>query len=134
MNIIQGDINDQNYKSIKNIANLLKQVIDWINSGAPLSTQNNIPLTGDTVYSDSSSYMALNPSGALAALEVVLIPNPANGQIFKLNTTQDIAALTLITTDGSTIQGYDGSPVSVSANTTPVSYIFNKNQNQWLVN
>lgn len=62
----------------------------------PESVQDSAPLTGANVaVSSSSSLLAINPAGTIAALTVTFPAAPSNGQTVTICTTQIITALTL---------------------------------------
>jgi hypothetical protein len=53
------------------------------------------PLTGDTVTSDGSQQLVINPAGTLLALTVDFPATPVDGQRFDISCTQIITGLTL---------------------------------------
>src|ERR1700748_1422907 len=73
----------------------LYQAILVIVAGGPLYTvQDSVPLTGNTVTSNGSNLLAINPAGALAALTIIFPSLPKNGQVFTINITQNIKSAT----------------------------------------
>jgi hypothetical protein len=92
------------------------------------TVQNSSPTTGGTVVSNGSTMLALAPSGTLATLTVQFPPTPINGQLFNINSTENITDLTLT---GGTIQFYTGAFYFAAG---VAHYIYNSSQAQWLVN
>ena len=72
------------------------------------------PTTGGTVVmAATTGREVLTPAGTLAALTVTLPPNPGNGQIAGVSSSQIITSLTVNTSDGSSV---NGAPSSMAAN------------------
>ena len=64
----------------------------------------NAPVSGATVVATAGALL-LEPAGTLATLTVTLPPDPVDGQIFELSTTQQITALTVQGAAGETVRG-----------------------------
>lgn len=95
---------------------------------AVYTVQSVQPTTGQTVISNGSTYLALNPTGVLATLTVQFPSAPVNGQLFNINSTQNISELTYT---GGTVQ-FTSTPIPFGAGV--VRYIYNSSQGQWLLN
>lgn len=68
--------------------------------------QHDTPSTGNTVtIGGAVSQELLEPAGTLATLTVRLPSSPVDGHVVGISSTQAVTALTLSTTDGSTISG-----------------------------
>jgi hypothetical protein len=90
------------------------------------STQT--PVTGFTLTpAQSVTELILNPAGTLASGTVTLPPNPGDGQIFEIMSSQTITAFAVNTSDGTTI---NGAPTTLS-NTSAVTWIFIASLNAW---
>jgi hypothetical protein len=64
------------------------------------------PSTGDTITTTSGlAVLIIKPSATLAALNIVLPPSPSEGQMFELNTTQAITAISVTGAAGETVYG-----------------------------
>lgn len=62
------------------------------------------PLNGATVMVGAGSVgLLMAPAGELSTLTVVLPPNPSDGWVFRLSTTNPIDALSVSSSDGSTV-------------------------------
>lgn len=81
------------------------------------------PLTGATIVVPAGqSALVLNPADTIAALTVTLPPNPYDGQIFRIGSSATVTALTLNTSDSSTIKQ---NPTALTVSTTaPYGYEF----------
>lgn len=66
------------------------------------AVQYSVPTTGQTVVSDGSGAMFLNPAGLLATLTVTLPSSPVDGQTFEISSSQTI---TVLTVNGGTVKG-----------------------------
>lgn len=76
------------------------------------SLQVLTPTTGSTVVVPAGmGKTILDPAGTLATLTIILPPSPVNGQTWGYSTSQVLTALTMNTSDGSTIK----SPITASA-------------------
>lgn len=74
------------------------------------------PTTGTTVTATKTTgTLLLDPAGTLAALTVTMPANPIDGQKFSLTSSQTITALTVNTSDSSTISN---SPTALTISTT----------------
>jgi hypothetical protein len=68
------------------------------------SYQKVVPLTGNTLTAGAGlGAFVIVPAGQLATLTVILPPNPADGQIFSISTTQNLVALTPQGAAGNTV-------------------------------
>jgi hypothetical protein len=86
------------------------------------------PLTGTTIVL-SSPINIVNPAGTIAALTIDLPASPIAGQMVTVSFTHIVTALTVATTDGSTITG---TAVTAAAVGTTFSYIYDSNTNSWI--
>lgn len=87
------------------------------------------PITGFAISAAVGiTQVILNPAGTLATGTVTLPANPADQQSFVLVTTQTITALTVNTSDGTTL---NGAPTTQSANTA-VRWLFVASINAWV--
>jgi hypothetical protein len=73
------------------------------------------PLTGDilTATEDQAAYV-LDPASAIAALTIIMPPNPGDGQVFEVSTTTDITAFAAQAPGGAGVSG--GGPFVLAAN------------------
>lgn len=63
------------------------------------------PLTGATLtMAIGMSALVIDPAGTIATLHVVLPPDPTDGQIFELSTTNTITAITCTGDGGDTVE------------------------------
>jgi hypothetical protein len=80
-------------------------------SSGGASTRNFVyaaPATGATLSMAAASgddFLQIDPSGAIAALNVVLPSSPHDGVLFEIATSQAITALTVSSPDSSTVNG-----------------------------
>lgn len=87
------------------------------------------PTTGNTVViAVTTSREIIDPAGTLAALTVDFPPSPANGQLVAISFTQIITALTLATTDGSTI---GGTAITTQAANGTLLYVYRTANTTW---
>lgn len=103
---------------------------DWPSGIPDANTAFNvsIPTTGGTVTSGVGlSRQILNPAGTLATLTVNLPASPVNGQIFRVSSTQIIMALTLATTDATSVVG---APTTISAHSA-IQMIYDSTGTTW---
>lgn len=104
-------------------------VVFTVGSGAPYKT--SAPLTGGTV---TSSYglrsNIVNPAGTLAALTVNLPTGVIDGDITRISFTQAITALTIATTDSSTVVGAPTTALSGSA----FQFLYSSTGPTWWIN
>lgn len=88
-----------------------------------LPYQYATPLAAATVVSaKTTGTMLLDPAGTLATLTVTLPPSPIDGQHWNLASSQTITALTLNTSDSSTIS--NNPTVLTVSTTTSYGYTF----------
>lgn len=74
----------------------------------------SVPSTGFAfVVADGTDALILKPAGTLAAGSVQMPPNPVNGQLLRVCTTQTITALTVSPNTG---QSVSGAPSTLAAN------------------
>lgn len=105
---------------------------DVSNSVGPGSYQYATPLTGTTVaMAVGATRLLINPAGTLAALTVDLPTSPLDGQVAEIMTSQQLTALTIASTDGSTVNGVSGG-YSMSAN-TGASWVYRSSNTTWFV-
>lgn len=105
---------------------------DVSNSVGPGSYQYAAPLTGATVaMAVGATRLLINPAGTLAALTVDLPTSPIDGQVAEIMTSQQLTALTIASTDGSTVNGVSGG-YSMSAN-TGASWVYRAANTTWFV-
>ncbi len=91
------------------------------------STQT--PATGFTITAAAGiTQLVLTPAGTLASGTITLPPNPGDNQPFMAMTSQTITALTVNTSDGTTIPA---APTTLS-NTSAIKLIFQAASNSWI--
>lgn len=96
--------------------------------GSTGSGAYNQPLTGATITAPAgAASLILEPAAEIAALAVHLPPGPLDRQGFRLSTTKAIDALTVTSTDGSTVN--NGSLV-MGAN-SETSWIYRLTNTTW---
>lgn len=66
------------------------------------AVQYSVPTTGQTVVSNGSGVLFLNPAGLLVSLTVTVPSAPVDGQSFEVASSQ---AITTLTMNGGTIKG-----------------------------
>lgn len=100
----------------------------WTEQPAVSKTTNISPLTGVTYTApDGVEALLITPAGTIAALAVVLPPNPYDGLIWRCSSSQTVTALTLTAGGGKTLYG---APTTVGA-TSPFEYLFSAALNAW---
>jgi hypothetical protein len=98
-----------------------------LNGSVVNKVQYAIPMTGNTVTSDSSTQMILDPAGALATLTIVLPASPVNGQQFNVTSTQTITGITY--TGGTVV----GNPAGLAPG-SPDRFVYSSNATEWIAN
>lgn len=118
---------------LKNIVYLLTECVNWINNssggGGTVSVQDASPTTGQTVVSDGSNLLVLTPAGTLATLTIDFPSSPVNGQLFSINSSQQITLLTL--SSSADIQNYS-TPFLLLPGT--IQYVYNLSNTTWIQN
>lgn len=75
------------------------------------------PTTGQTITALSGlQAFRVDPAGELAALTVVMPPDPVDGAIFRVSTTKTLDALTIVGSGTATMSGTSGGPYVLGAN------------------
>lgn len=88
-----------------------------------------VPLTGFSLTAgNSTSLLFLNPAGTLATGTVTMAPNPSDGQVFAIESTQTQTALTVTANTGQTV---GGTAVTALVANTKVAWFFNKSLATW---
>lgn len=96
--------------------------------GLSTSIQYTVPVTTNTVVVTSgTNNLVCNPAGLLATLTVTFPPNPINGQPFGIAISQIITAITLNTSDGSTIDG----TITTSAANSHAGWVYSSTATAW---
>lgn len=91
-----------------------------------------VPVTGATLVALAGlGAFRIDPLGELAALTVVMPPNPTDGTIFRVSTTQTLDALTIVGAGTTTMAGSSGGPYVLAANGSS-SWQYDKAIDQWL--
>lgn len=81
----------------------------------PITYSYEQPATGATLTAtEGLGAFVCDPAGAIAVLDVVMPPTPADGQMFEVSTTEDITALTATAPGSATVRG--GGPFTLAGN------------------
>jgi hypothetical protein len=92
-----------------------------------LVPQYATPTAGQTVTSNGSSLLILNPAATLATLTVVFPSAPKNGQYLTLFSTHIVTALTV-----TSVKSLYNGPSALAANAKH-EFVFSASLNQWIM-
>ncbi len=90
------------------------------------------PVSGDTITALTGlQAFRIDPLGELATLTVVMPPNPVDGDMFRISTTQTLDAVTIVGAGTATMAATSGGPYVLAANGGS-SWQYDAAINQWL--
>jgi hypothetical protein len=89
------------------------------------------PSTGDTyAAAEGLNAVLIDPAGAIAVLNLVLPPNPGDGDVFEVSTTQDISSIPKTAASGAVFAGTSGNSGGLPAN-GGISWRYRLSLNTW---
>ena len=105
------------------ITSFLNGLVDYT------ETSIQTPVTGFTInIPDGLKVLTLTPAGQLATGTIVMPPNPLDGQVFRMSTTNTIISLAINPNTGQTVSNQTG----VVAAGRGATYYYNKVSATWL--
>ena len=89
------------------------------------SVKYSIPLTGTTVTAGNISQLILQPAGTLSTLTIAFPPDPMDGQLFNITSSQIVTTLTV------TGASFANTAPSALAVFTPKQYVYSSGSGSW---